>query len=212
MVPPNAGVLSASGLLLSDHIHYRTRTRRLTLKDENIDDVKNVIGELEKETAGYLTSLNVEGKIEYDKVLEMRYVGQAFEVSVDIKNENINELTTARLSQLFADAHHQVFEFSKADGDPVEIISFRIGAKVSPEALFANETRLPFVNTPGCQQVKMIERGKELTADLKERAELTSEPINGPVLVQDTNSTIFVPEEWKVSKDTKDNVILVREN
>ena len=212
VVPPNAGVLSASGLLLSDHIHYRTRTRRLTLKDENIDDVKNLIGELEKETADYLTSLNVEGKIEYDKVLEMRYVGQAFEVSVDIKNENINELTTARLSQLFADAHHQVFEFSKADGDPVEIISFRIGAKVSPEALFANETRLPFVDTPGCQQVKMIERGKELTADLKERAELTSEPINGPVLVQDTNSTIFVPEEWKVSRDSKDNVILVREN
>ena len=212
VVPPNAGVLSASGLLLSDHIHYRTRTRRLTLKDENIDDVKNLIGELEKETADYLTSLNVEGKIEYDKVLEMRYVGQAFEVSVDIKNENINELTTARLSQLFADAHHQVFEFSKADGDPVEIISFRIGAKVSPEALFANETRLPFVDTPGCQQVKMIERGKELTADLKERAELTSEPINGPVLVQDTNSTIFVPEEWKVSRDPKDNVILVREN
>ena len=58
----------------------------------------------------------------------------------------------------------------------------------------------------------MIERGKELTADLKERAELTSEPINGPVLVQDTNSTIFVPEEWKVSRDSKDNVILVREN
>ncbi|MFL2934956.1 MAG: hydantoinase/oxoprolinase family protein [Thalassobaculaceae bacterium] len=212
VVPPNAGVLSASGLLLSDHIHYRTRTRRLTLKDENIDDVKNLIGELEKETADYLTSLNVEGKIEYDKVLEMRYVGQAFEVSVDIKNENINELTTARLSQLFAVAHHQVFEFSKADGDPVEIISFRIGAKVSPEALFAKETRLPFVDTPGCQQVKMIERGKELTADLKERAELTSEPINGPVLVQDTNSTIFVPEEWKVSRDSKDNVILVREN
>ena len=31
VVPPNAGVLSASGLLLSDHIHYRTRTRRLSL-------------------------------------------------------------------------------------------------------------------------------------------------------------------------------------
>ena len=102
VVPPNAGVLSASGLLLSDHIHYRTRTRRLALKDENIDDVKKIIDDLENETADYLTSLNVEGKIEYDKVLEMRYVGQAFEVSVDIKNENINELTTARLSKLFA--------------------------------------------------------------------------------------------------------------
>ena len=212
VVPPNAGVLSASGLLLSDHIHYRTRTRRLALKDENIDDVKKIIDDLENETADYLTSLNVEGKIEYDKVLEMRYVGQAFEVSVDIKNENINELTTARLSQLFANVHHQIFEFSKAEGDPVEIISFRIGAKVSPEVLFANETRLPSVNTPASRQVKMIERGKELTADLKERSELTSEAINGPVLIQDTNSTIFVPQEWKVSRDSEDNVILVKEN
>ena len=212
VVPPNAGVLSASGLLLSDHIHYRTRTRRLALKDENIDDVKKIIDDLENETGDYLTSLNVEGKIEYDKVLEMRYVGQAFEVSVDIKNENINELTTARLSQLFANVHHQIFEFSKAEGDPVEIISFRIGAKVSPEVLFANETRPPSVNTPASRQVKMIERGKELTADLKERSELTSEAINGPMLIQDTNSTIFVPQEWTVSRDSEDNVILVKEN
>ena len=52
----------------------------------------------------------------------------------------------------------------------------------------------------------------DLTADLKERSELTSEAINGPVLIQDTNSTIFVPQEWKVSKDSEDNVILVKEN
>ena len=84
--------------------------------------------------------------------------------------------------------------------------------RVSPEVLFANETRLPSVNTPASRQVKMIERGKELTADLKERSELTSEAINGPVLIQDTNSTIFVPQEWQVSRDSQDNVILVKEN
>jgi N-methylhydantoinase A/oxoprolinase/acetone carboxylase beta subunit len=58
----------------------------------------------------------------------------------------------------------------------------------------------------------MTERGKRLTADVKERANLSSEPVNGPMLIQDVNSTIFVPQEWKVSKDAQDNIILVKAN
>ena len=210
VVPPNAGVLSACGLLLSDHIHYRTRTRRLALIDDNIKDIRSVIVELENETSNYLNSLKIEGQIAYDKVLEMRYVGQAFEVSVDIKKEDIEKLTAQRLSELFAKAHHQIFEFSKIEGDPVEIISFRVGAQISPETLSTNEVGGTCSSTLGSKRIKITERGKQLTADVKERANLSSESVNGPMLIQDVNSTIFVPQEWKVSKDAHDNIILVK--
>ena len=142
----------------------------------------------------------------------MRYVGQAFEVSVDIKNEDIKKLTAQRLSELFAKAHHQIFEFSKIEGDPVEIISFRVGAQINPETLSTNETGATCSSTLGSKRIKMTERGKRLTADVKERAHLSSESVNGPMLIQDVNSTIFVPQEWKVSKDAQDNIILVKVN
>jgi N-methylhydantoinase A len=210
VVPPNAGVLSASGLLLSDHIHYRTRTHRLALLDGNIGAIKNTIEQLERETADYLRSLNIHENLDYDKVLEMRYVGQAFEVSVDIKNVNPSEITVKSLSELFAKAHHRIFEFSKADGDPIEIISFRIGAKASPDKISKRRMKTMFSNTIQSNKTKIIERGKELLIDMLGRQDLNSKPRQGPVLIHDVNSTVYTPPEWSALKDPEDNIILTR--
>ena len=42
VVPPNAGVLSASGLLLSDYVHYRSQTKRLLLNEKNLNNKKQI--------------------------------------------------------------------------------------------------------------------------------------------------------------------------
>ena len=46
VVPPNAGVLSASGLLLSDYVHYRSQTKRLLLNEKNLNSIKSYINSL----------------------------------------------------------------------------------------------------------------------------------------------------------------------
>ena len=49
VVPPHAGVLSAAGLLMSDYVYYRVRTRKLQLADSAMGEVREILAALEAE-------------------------------------------------------------------------------------------------------------------------------------------------------------------
>ncbi|MEM1316191.1 MAG: hydantoinase/oxoprolinase family protein, partial [Pseudomonadota bacterium] len=87
VAPPNAGVLSAAGLLMSDHVHYVARTERTRLGDGALEAVTRILGALQEEASAYLREAGVEGALAFQPILEMRYVGQAFEVSVPVEGD-----------------------------------------------------------------------------------------------------------------------------
>ena len=210
VVPPNAGVLSASGLLLSDYVHYRTRTRRQRLCDATMPDIRETIVALQAEARHYLVELGIVADAEFDRVLEMRYLGQAFEVSVSLGERDPTRLEAAELAGLFAEAHRRMFEFAKPPGDPVEVVSYRIGAKVPPPSMPGPARQGPPRSVAPCR-VRLVERGRTLDAGLLSRAELGAVPLPGPVLIGDGNSTIYVPPGWTAVRDDQDNVILAPE-
>ena len=212
VVPPNAGVLSASGLLLSDHVHYRTRTRRRRVTDATIGDIRATVAELQEEARDYLTSLDIEAGADFDRVLEMRYVGQAFEVSVALGDLDMNALSADGLSGLFAEAHRKVFEFAKAHGDPVEVVSFRVGAKAPPPKMVASPAVLSKHVSPAARRARLVERGEVLDTALLARAGLSDAALSGPALIEDGSATIYVPPGWAATLDAEGNVILKRES
>ena len=212
VVPPNAGVLSASGLLLSDHVHYRTRTRRRRVTDATIGDIRATVAELQEEARDYLASLDIEAGADFDRVLEMRYVGQAFEVSVALGDLDMNALSADGLSGLFAEAHRKVFEFAKAHGDPVEVVSFRVGAKAPPPKMAASPTVLSKHVSPAARRARLVERGEVLDAALLARDGLSDAALSGPALIEDGSATIYVPPGWAGTLDAEGNVILRRES
>lgn len=213
VVPPNAGVLSAAGLLLSDHVHYRTRTRRLRVTEETIAEIRATVEELQEEARDYLASLDIQAAAQFDRVLEMRYVGQAFEVSVSLGDRPLVELSAEALSDLFADAHRRIFEFAKAHGDPVEVVSFRVGAMAPPPEIPAAAAAPPaaIAPPPEHRRATLVERGEALDADLLNRDGLSEAALAGPALIEDGSSTIYVPPGWAASLDREGNVILSRE-
>ena len=55
LVPRNAGVLSAAGLLMADYVHYRARTERIRLDEAAVATVQRVLAELAEEATAYLS-------------------------------------------------------------------------------------------------------------------------------------------------------------
>ncbi|MBH67852.1 MAG: hydantoinase [Rhodospirillaceae bacterium] len=210
VIPPNAGVLSAAGLLLSDHIHYRSLTNRLTLIEENVSEILKTIEHLICEARDYLFSLGINSVEKFDIILEMRYVGQAFEIPVKLSAEGLDDISVNGLEQLFSIAHHRMFEFSKPHGDPIEIISFRVGAKSSPSKMPMGDLSTLSRDNSESIKVKITERGKKLEAAVLHRKALNEQLLDGPCLVQDEDSTIYVPPLWRVKRDFTNNVILIR--
>ena len=210
VVPPHAGVLSAAGLLMSDYVYYRVQTQKLRLEPSAMADVKKILFELEREVDEYLKSLGVEGEVSFDRALEMRYVGQAFEVTVPLLEQDIPKIDTTALSALFGREHHRIFEFSKPLDDPVEIVSFRVGAKVAP--LLVPNLGSGFVQNPSDGiEIEMMDRGEQLKCCVLPRDAVPDKPTQGPFLIEDGTSTIYVPPSWKVSTDRHANIVMTFE-
>ena len=210
VVPPNAGVLSASGLLLSDYVHYRSQTKRLLLNEKNLNSIKSNISSLTKEAKEYLMKLGIQTNKKIETSLEMRYVGQAFEVPVKLTETDVRNISLTLLQKRFTEAHHKIFEFSKPEGDPVEIISIRVGAgEKTPEFAVQHDNEDIDIN-PNISKVDIVERGILSETTTLSRTDLTGRTVSGPVLVRDENSTVYVPFGWQVRLDDFYNIVLKR--
>ena len=213
VIPENAGVLSAVGLLMSDYVHYRSRTERTALHEGALGRVFSILKELRQEAEAYLRCVGVDETLSYEHILEMRYLGQAFEVSVAL-DQAPEALTLESLLTAFSEAHHRIFEFSKPKEDPVEIISFRIGARAKSDAFSIQCADMGgnVGKTAHTRELEILEGGEAHKCKLLAREMVSSHGIDGPLLIEDGTSTIFVPPTWTAKRDTVNSLILKRRN
>ena len=206
-VPPSAGVLSAYGLLASDFVRFDTRTNKTRVDDKAPDRVREMFAQMGTEAAAAFSSLSITNPIEFSYVLAMRYVGQAFEVPIEIDAEQLNVLTEEQLVALFDTAHHRLFDFDEASHNRVEIVSFRLGAAVAPGAIpMLRDESTP--TAPG--RTRVFDQGREIECDLATRSSL-SEGGAGPILIEDATSTLYIPEGWYFEVDQHHNLIAHKE-
>jgi N-methylhydantoinase A len=208
LIPPNAGVLSAYGLLASDFQRYETLTRRIPLAVGAAEQVRAVYGELQERATTSFRQLGVQGDLTISYSLDMRFIGQAFEITVDIDGEALPNLDADKLLDLFNEAHNRVFAFGESGLNRAEIVSFRLGASAPPEVLPALNEGMD--DTIVRSESQVFDRGEWRQCLLLSRAAIAGEAagIPGPALVEDGTSTIFVPHDWTATVDYQNNILL----
>ena len=211
LVPPNAGVLSAYGLLASDFLQYETQTRRIPLGADAPGLVREVFSQLRDQATASFQNLGVTGKLHFTRSLDMRFIGQAFEITVDIEGHTLADLDAGGLLALFNKAHNRVFSFGESGLHRAEIVSFRLGASVPPDLVPALNKGIGDQVTRG--QARIFDQGKWRDCLLLSRAAIRDEivGISGPALVEDGTSTIYVPHSWSATVDDQDNILLNQE-
>ena len=211
LVPPNAGVLSAYGLLASDFLQYETQTRRIPLGADAPGLVREVFSQLRDQATASFQNLGVTGKLHFTRSLDMRFIGQAFEITVDIEGHTLTDLDADGLLALFNEAHNRVFSFGESGLHRAEIVSFRLGASVPPDLVPALNKGIGDHVTRG--QARIFDQGKWRDCLLLSRAAIRDEivGISGPALVEDGTSTIYVPHSWSATVDDQDNILLNQE-
>ena len=106
LVPPNPGVISALGLLSADYIKFAGVTRRAPSGRRRPrlvrDDLRAFPAPLPKRNS---LALGLTGALGLTLTAEMRFVGQAFEIPVDIDPGRLQHLQASDLADRFdADA------------------------------------------------------------------------------------------------------------
>ncbi|MBS0222674.1 MAG: hydantoinase/oxoprolinase family protein [Proteobacteria bacterium] len=207
VVPPNAGVVSAYGLVASDYTKFDAVTRKMKLDARAAREAGKIFGEMRARLAAQFAELP--GELLYTHSLDMRFVGQAFEVSVELPAERLDALDAVHLAELFADAHHRTFMHGATLDRPVEIVTLRVGAT------------LPIGTTPKLDREIVAAREPERTRIFHDEAwvdcaRYTAEAltggqqIDGPAVIEGHTATTWVPPGWTATLDAADNLILRR--
>jgi len=124
IVPRYPGVFSAAGLLMSDVKHDYVRSRMTPIDALKPEDVNAVFAQLEARARDDLRRDGFgEQDIRIERALDMRYVGQGYEVTLPCSAEQTTAL--AALRRAF-DAEHQSQFGHMAPEEPVEVVSYRV--------------------------------------------------------------------------------------
>jgi N-methylhydantoinase A len=127
LVPPNPGMFSALGLLTADL--FQDYSRPLVSKIDDVDSsgINVAFEEMEEEGRVALLSEGVEpGDISLHRRIDLRYLGQSYELTVDANVAPGDELMSSVASR-YHKRHEEIYGYS-APNEPVEVVNIRLRA------------------------------------------------------------------------------------
>jgi N-methylhydantoinase A len=204
LVPPSPGIFSATGLLTTDLKRDAAQTvmQRLDTLDEA--EVEAVFGRLEADGAGEMRREGVsDSAIEFVRRLDLRYVGQSYELTVDAGGD---------LAARFHAEHDRVYGFS-AESEPIECVSLRLTtvgriAKPPPRSLAPARAAEPKAR----REVFFAEAGGYVDCPIYDRYALgAGVRLDGPAVVEEFDSTTVVHPGYTLRVDDQANLFIERE-
>ncbi len=211
VIIPNApGILCAEGLILADlqEDHVASCRRRV---GEDMAAVRATVEELTQAGEAWLAA-EAEGALDSRLVLslDMRYVGQNYELSVEVANSSRRPLLPGadELKQAFFDAYVRAYGHFDAKA-PIEVVNVRLRARA----------RLPQIGStagPSSGSRKAVETTQVWFDDsgsietfVHDRHSLAAGAVvQGPAIVTQLDATTIVPPWARLSVDAAFNMIM----
>lgn len=130
IVPPAPGLLCAQGLVVSDLKEDFVRSARTRVSAEHLSHIQEHEQALQQAGADWARREHLPlAQCTFQYTLDMRYVGQNFELSVALDQAELDRLNRPkavdRLHTVFFETHERHYGYHNPD-DPVEIINYRL--------------------------------------------------------------------------------------
>jgi N-methylhydantoinase A len=197
IMPPCAGVMSAFGMLVSPLSFEVVRSSRSALSSLDAEELRRQFGAIEAEAIEVLLSSGVApNEIEITRSLDMRYVGQGYEIDVLLPPLADPGGLLDELATLFARAYRRQFGID-LPGKDIEIINWRVEAtaRMSPQDGVEHVGRYAPGKRPlkGTRPAYDPEAGSFVPHAVYDRYQLAPDTeIEGPALVEEMESTSVI--------------------
>ena len=196
VVPANPGVGSAVGLLASDVVTDHVRTQVIDSVDADASVVEAIYAELE---AVAVAEIGAEGftadEIVLEREIDVRYHHQAHELTVPLHGVNLDEAAAA-----FNELYEELYGIRQVD--PVEFVNYRvrvIGPVPRPDwstDQVADRPPVPLSYRPAWFGGEIAD-----TPVYRRHTFLPAPIVAGPAIIEETSSTVVVPDGWTASTD-----------
>jgi N-methylhydantoinase A len=215
LVPFAPGILCAQGLIASDLKDDMVRSVRMPFEESALPKLREALDSLRDEAQSWFTLEKVEAaKRKISVSLDMRYVGQNFELSVPLglavggKLPSIAKLDAIR--KRFFDVHERYYGFHSKT-DPVEIINVRLTASATITSLRGNKQSKRSQKKPQPAGTRSVwfASNKPLRTPFYDRATLLrGQVINGPAIIDQLDSTTVLYPGDRLIVDNAMNLLV----
>ena len=212
VVPPFPGVFSSFGLLLANVEHHFVRTYFKTFDQLQVSDLAEILDGLWEDGRRQLRAEGFgDSAQQIVTQVDMKYEGQVSELTVLMPPGEVTQKTLSELGEVFAEEHVKSFGY-RTDG-PYQLVNLRVIARgLSQESRTPERLDLPVSNRNGPSKRQVFFGGDIgwIDTTVIDRAGLTDNPADGPLIIEEYDSTTVVPPRWRASVDSWRNIILER--
>jgi len=217
-VPLSPGTLCALGSMVadvkSDFIATVHQALDPNARGEELAEIRKAFTRLEERAAAWIRSENIHVEEErIAKGADVRYLGQSFEIPVDLSAVDLGQPDAARhIAQAFHKGYAAIY--GQADKDaPMEIINVRvtaIGITAKPPLAPIGERELQGAERkakPAARR-KIFFDGQTLDTAIYERKALAwGHEFEGPAIIDQYDTTVFIPAGFRARVDRLGNII-----
>ena len=218
VVPANSSVFSAFGLLLAKFLRRYSRSVDVSLADPSVPDVVAAIREdmtrvaLDEATAGGIPEADC--RLEWGA--DLRFMGQTFEIGVPLSSGPLTADDARELASGFPARYESAYGKGTAwEGSPVMLLNLSL--TVVADRPMPDIPTLPLGDEDPSAAEKARRRvlmpGGTWADDVPvfDGAEFHSGmAVDGPAVVDEHDTTLFIPPGWRGRRDEWTNYILER--
>ncbi|GHD32351.1 hydantoinase/oxoprolinase family protein [Halioglobus pacificus] len=210
IVPPGPGVLCAYGDATTQVQDEAARTYITMASDLTDEQLRADLRELQLRAGESLVADGIpveDHEIGYQA--DLRYAGQAFQITVDFTEQELTERGISLLTDQFDAEHEQLFTFKLGDGH--EILMIRAVAKARAKAIAEMSLGTAGTTLDECKlhQSKFFFEGQWHEAGIYDRNKLHEGlVVAGPAIVSEMDSTTVVLPGYDARVDAVGNLLI----
>ncbi len=210
LVPRYPGNFSALGLLASDIKHDLVRTRLGRLAEVGVGALRATFNEMKADAAARLAEEGFESSgMRFDCSLDLRYLGQAFELGVPVDPET---MASQGIVRDFHHRHLEMYGYADEAGE-VEVVNLRLtafGLVPKPE-LPSYQSDTVTLDEAQIEERSVYFTDGFLSCPVFQRERLPAGAVvNGPAIVEEFGATVVLFPGWQASLDPWGNLLLDR--
>ncbi|HCG95798.1 MAG TPA: 5-oxoprolinase [Halieaceae bacterium] len=210
IVPPGPGVLCAYGDATTRVQDEAARTYITMASDLTTDKLADDLLTLKARASESLIEDGIaEDRLEVTYQADLRYAGQAFQITVEFTESELREKGVAVLTDQFDAEHEQLFTFKLGDGHEILMIRAVVGASVTLKADISIPKGSGDVSGALIHQSRFFYEGDWHDAGIYDRGRLGAEDVVlGPAIVSEMDSTTVVLPGYSATLDTVGNLLI----
>lgn len=212
LIPPSPGTLCALGLLTADIRKGHVRTAIGAYSDSSAEQINNIFEPLMDEGNSWLESEGVAPENrKFHNVIEMRYIGQNYELQVEVPSTGLSQKDFENIKQKFFAEHEKNYGYYNPNA-PIQLVNFRseaIGVVAKPRLSKLEQKTTDIDSCVISRRKVYFEDVGEVDCPVYDRSKFGCiDRVDGPCIIEQMDSTSVILPGTFFKVDEYGNIIV----